>query len=167
MSKLHVTAAALAVVAVVAAHAEPDAGALTRQQVVAELEQARTAGTLHAFIGEDSGSFHLSRTAATGGAPRAQVLAALRDARADGTLGAMSGEDSGSFHLARTESVGALTRAEVRAAVEAARASGELHAMSGEDSGAFYMTHRAARTEAPSAYAGAAGERDVVAKRAR
>ncbi|MCU0967323.1 MAG: hypothetical protein MUF03_00655 [Rubrivivax sp.] len=73
-----------------------------------------------ALIGEDSGSFLLSRQRAGPGVERAAVVAELDRARASGELGVWIGEDSGSFHLSardggtRTAASGAATLASAR-----------------------------------------------------
>lgn len=110
-----------------------------------------------AFIGEDSGSFYLSRKIAASSRPRADVQAELAAARARGDAAAMVGEDSGSFALARVAPTSGLSRADVRAEVMRARANGELGAMTGEDSGSFHM----ARVQSPDAAPQTLARRDA------
>lgn len=74
---------------------------LTRAEVVAARDAARTAGDLHVLHGEDSGSFRLARAAVPSTLTRAEVRAEVLVARSERTLGALTGEDSGSFALAR------------------------------------------------------------------
>jgi hypothetical protein len=104
----HLIAAAVLSAFVAAAQADditPDpyrdmASTLTRAEVVAARDAARTAGDLHVLHGEDSGSFHLARAAVPSTLTRAEVLAGVLAARGEGSLGALTGEDSGSFALA-------------------------------------------------------------------
>jgi hypothetical protein len=125
-----------------AALAQQDAPALSRAQVVAELDAARAAGQLGIMTGEDSGSFYLARQSTPSGVARADVIAETTAAVAAGQLGAMTGEDSGSFYLASHSTPGTKTRAEVVAEMQAARAAGELGVMTGEDSGSFYLSQQ-------------------------
>ena len=98
-----------------------------------------SAAAAQAFIGEDSGSFYLSRKIAASSRPRADVQAELAAARTRGDAATWIGEDSGSFALGRMASTGDLSRADVRAEVMRARERGELGAMTGEDSGSFHL----------------------------
>jgi Domain of unknown function (DUF4148) len=54
-----------------------------------------------AFIGEDSGSFELSRQPWVSTRTRAEVVAELQAAQRRGEVAALTCEDSGSSHLAR------------------------------------------------------------------
>jgi hypothetical protein len=133
--------AALGLVAGVAL-AQQDAPALSRAQVVAELDAARAAGQLGIMNGEDSGSFYLARQSTPSHVTRAEVVAEMQAARAAGQLGVMSGEDSGSFYLASYRTPSTRTRGEVIAEMQAARAAGQLGVMTGEDSGSFYLSQQ-------------------------
>jgi hypothetical protein len=124
--------------------AQQDAPALSRAQVVAELDAARSAGLLGITSGEDSGSFYLARQSMPSGVTRADVVAETQAARAAGQMGVLAGEDSGSFYLASHATPGTRTRAEVVAELQAARSSGQLGVMTGEDSGSFYLSQQTA-----------------------
>lgn len=69
----------------------------SRDEVVAELQAARSSGELEALIGEDSGSAWLALRAEPSTLSRQAVLADVRAALARGDLYALIGEDSGSI----------------------------------------------------------------------
>lgn len=107
--QLHITTIGIAVgIAFGAvASAEPEPGGKSRQQVVAEMDQARASDSLHAFHGEDSGAFHLARIAPAGSLARTEVQDQVRAARSSGELNALTGEDSGSSYQAQAWARGA------------------------------------------------------------
>jgi|GEM_PF-2200144 len=90
------------------AAASDSTGAKSRAEVVAELNAARSSGELAAWVGEDSGSFYLSRQGVVSTTSRRQVLADVVAARRSGNLEWMYREDSGSYVLSGTpEAAGA------------------------------------------------------------
>jgi hypothetical protein len=147
MSKItRLTAAAAAALftttgAALAAEASP----VTRADVVAELDTARSSGELAAMAGEDSGSIWLAnqdqRVAAGSGSGTSALRTASTRAQPQGCGGAMFAEDSGSFCLALQPSTSRVTRAQVRAELLQARASGVMHAMLAEDSGSMLLSN--------------------------
>ena len=76
-----------------------------------------------AFIGEDSGSFHLSRQPWTSTRTRAEVVAELRAAQQRGEVAALTCEDSGSAYLARNGRVGATPQVYAGPSIGAERAA--------------------------------------------
>lgn len=84
------------------AAADDSAEARSRANVVTELNAARSSGELAAWVGEDSGSFFLSRQGGSSMVSRGQVVADVMAARRSGGLEWMYGEDSGSFVLSGT-----------------------------------------------------------------
>jgi hypothetical protein len=116
--------------------------AVSREQVIAERDAARSSGWIQAFTGEDSGSAYLSAQGFTSSRTRDQAMAEVAAARASGELGATVGEDSGAFFLASQSFTPMLSRAQVQQDVIAARAAGELGVMTGEDSGSFHMARQ-------------------------
>ena len=95
-------AVGLGLSAVGAAAADGSAGPKSRADVVTELNAARSSGELAALVGEDGGSFYLSRQGGISTVTRQQVLADVVAARRSGNLDWMYGEDSGSFVLSGT-----------------------------------------------------------------
>jgi hypothetical protein len=143
MTTSRLTLAALAAFSSICTLAGASAQAQTdsprsRAEVIAEVHAARAAGTLGAYSGEDSGSFHLSRQAGTS-RPRAEVVAELTAFRESGAMAAQVPEDQ---FFASQGSPSTLTRAEVVAELTAARAAGELGVLHGEDSGSFHIAQR-------------------------
>jgi Domain of unknown function (DUF4148) len=61
----------------------------------------RGSGASNPYIGEDSGSIHLSRQPWASTRTRAEVVAELKAAQQRGEVAAMTCEDSGSAYLAR------------------------------------------------------------------
>jgi hypothetical protein len=68
---------------------------------------AHAVGEANAYLGEDSGSFHLSRQPWVSTRTRAEVLAELKVAQQRGEVAALTCEDSGSSHFARHGQTGA------------------------------------------------------------
>ena len=103
MSKFATLAAAIAIglAAAGTAHAQDVATPKSRADAIAELDAARSSGELDALVGEDSGSFFLSRRVAPSRLSRDEVRAAVQTANARGELTGMYGEDSGSALLNR------------------------------------------------------------------
>ena len=85
-----------------AAAADDSARPKSRADVVTELNAARSSGELAAWVGEDSGSFDLSRQGGISTVSRRLVLADVIAERRSGRLEWMYGEDSGSFVLSGT-----------------------------------------------------------------
>jgi hypothetical protein len=75
------------------------------------LSGVASAGTSNVYIGEDSGSFHLSSQPWTSTRTRAEVVAELQAAQQRGEVAAMTCEDSGSSYLARRGQMGAAAMA--------------------------------------------------------
>ena len=109
MKKLAYLAAAVALGfgAVGTATADETAVPKTRAVVVAELNAARHSGELTAMVGEDSGSFYLSRQTSRSGLSRGQVRAHVVAPHRSNNLEWMYGEDSGSFVLSGTPAAAA------------------------------------------------------------
>jgi hypothetical protein len=152
MTTSRLTLAALAAFSSICTLAGASAQAQTdsprsRAEVIAEVHAARAAGTLGAYAGEDSGSFHLSQQAGTS-RPRSEVVAELTQYRESGAMALDLAEEAGIVPWGSRLPASTLARAEVQAEVVAARASGELGAYAGEDSGSFRL---AARGHAPAA----------------
>ena len=72
----------------------------TRADVGAELDAARAIGELHAFTGEDSGSFWLAQQPQLSTLARHAVRAEVLAARALGQLHMVAGEASGEMYVA-------------------------------------------------------------------
>ena len=117
--------------------AQPHEGAYTRDEVRAELAQARASGEM--ANSEDSSRF-INQYDSTGPAmTRHQVRDELEIAKMDGSFDRMNRDDSMTYLNAEQGRSGK-TRAEVRAEFDQARRSGELAAMNSEDSSR--MAHR-------------------------
>jgi hypothetical protein len=139
-TQLSAVVAAVLLVNVGAARAS-DAAPVTRADVIAELDAARSSGELAGMAGEDSGSIWLSRQAQERERTAQRTAPLQRSARAApqgvGCSNAMLSEDSGSFCLAALPNTSTLTRAQVVAELLQARDSGMLQATLGEDSGSM------------------------------
>ncbi len=125
------SATATAVILLSANAAFADTG-LTREQVTAELAQARATGALAAMNSDDPEHFMQAPVAAKA-TSRAQVVADLKQARATGETAAMNSEDSGKFLQNNTQVAGAKTRAQVIAELRASQADGTLALLHSED----------------------------------
>jgi hypothetical protein len=99
----------LFVIAIAAGLALPTAALADAGRDVAagDTHAARGGSGSNAYIGEDSGSFHLSRQPWTSTRTRAEVVAELKVAQQRGEVAAMHCEDSGSGHLASNGQTGA------------------------------------------------------------
>ncbi|NWG74118.1 MAG: hypothetical protein HXY24_05860 [Rubrivivax sp.] len=98
-----------------------------------------------ALIGEDSGSFYLSRLTPSSSLTRADVIAASQAAWRSGEAAALIAEDSGSAYFASLPLGPGLDRDVVVAELDHARSTGELGAYVGEDSGSAWLAqHRPA-----------------------
>ena len=91
--------------------------------IAASADAGRDSGGSNAYIGEDSGSFHLSRQPWTSTRTRAEVVAELKMAQQRGEVEAMHCEDSGSGHLARNGQAGATAQVSAGPNVAAERTS--------------------------------------------
>jgi hypothetical protein len=109
--------------------------ATAQAQQVIVIEGQREAVDPSALIGEDSGSFYLSRQ--TAAAP--SRAAAPAETRSTAMSAALVGEDSGSAYMASLPLGPGMDRAEVVAELDQARASGQLAALVGEDSGSAWL----------------------------
>jgi Domain of unknown function (DUF4148) len=98
------------------------ADGLSREQVVAELVRARTAGELVAQQSENPDAFGRALIATGSTTSRATVQAELQRARNAGELRSRDAESS----TVPSAAVSTKTRAEVRAELQQARARGEL-----------------------------------------
>ncbi|HEX2009361.1 MAG TPA: DUF4148 domain-containing protein [Roseateles sp.] len=124
MKKL--TVIALSLIAAGAAMAD----GLSRQQVVAELQRARSAGELTQWQSENPEAFGRATVAGGSQTSRAAVLADLKQARANGELERVDSESYGpSVAFTSTKS-----RSEVLAELQRARANGELQLRNGDHS---------------------------------
>jgi hypothetical protein len=104
------------------------------QQVIV-IEGQREVADPSALIGEDSGSFHLSRqSAATPG-----MGAVPTDARRSAMSDALVREDSGAAYFASLPLGPGVDRIVVVAELDQARASGQLAALVSEDSGSAWL----------------------------
>jgi hypothetical protein len=124
--------------------------ATAQAQQVIEIEGQRHEVDPSAMIGEDSGSFYLSRKSETW-ASRSTTSPAAR--RTDMSM-ALIGEDSGSAYFASLPMGPGVDRQIVVAALDEARASGELAAMVSEDSGSAWLSRRPVTTVTASIDAG-------------
>ncbi len=123
------------------------AAAAAHAQMTIVIEGSRSIDPA-ALLGEDSGSFYLSRQAAASSLTRADVIAASQAAWASGEAAALVGEDSGAAYFASLPLGPGLDRAVVVAELDHARATGELGAFVGEDSGSAYLSRQAASSVA-------------------
>lgn len=119
------------------------AAAAAQAQMTIVVEGSRTVDPA-ALVGEDSGSFYLSRQAAASSLTRADVIAASQAAWASGEAAALAGEDSGSAYFASLPLGPGLDRGVVVAELDHARSSGELGAYVGEDSGSAWLAQHPA-----------------------
>lgn len=118
MKKL--TLIALSLIAASAAMAD----GLSREQVIAELQQARAQGTLELMHSENPGAFGRAIIGTPSTVSRAEVLAQLKQARDSGALERRSRE---SYEpVITTNGASGKTRAQVLAELQQARANGEL-----------------------------------------
>ena len=109
--------------------------ATAQAQQVIVIEGQREAVDPSALIGEDSGSFHLSRqSAATPGMGTAPT-----DARRSAMTDALVREDSGAAYFASLPLGPGVDRIVVVADLDQARASGQLAALVSEDSGSAWL----------------------------
>lgn len=113
--------------------------ATAQAQQVIVVEGQRVVVDPSALIGEDSGSFYMSRQNAT-----LRTSAPTADERPSAMSIALVGEDSGAAYFASLPLGPGLDRAVVVAELDQARASGELAALVSEDSGSAWL----ARTRA-------------------
>jgi hypothetical protein len=102
------------------------------------------------LVGEDSGSFYLSRQLTTSTRQRADVVATMAQPEARREAAALVGEDSGSMYYASLPLGPGVDRAVVVAELDRARASGELGALVGEDSGSAWLSHHMSATATAS-----------------
>jgi hypothetical protein len=124
--------------------------ATAQAQQVIHIEGQRYDVDPSAMIGEDSGSFYLSRKSETWASRSTTSPAAQRSDLST----ALIGEDSGSSYLASLPMGPGLDRKVVVAALDEARASGELAALVSEDSGSYWLSHRPAAMATASIDAG-------------
>jgi hypothetical protein len=117
MKKL--TVIALSLIAAGAAMAD----GLSREQVIAELQQARAQGTLEQMHSENPSAFGRAVIGAPSTVSRAEVLAQLKQARDSGALERYSRE---SYAPVINTGASSKTRAQVLAELRQARANGEL-----------------------------------------
>ena len=92
-----------------------------------------------ALIGEDTGSFQLSRQSAA----TFRIGAATTEPRRSAMTDAVLGEDSGSAYFASLPLGPGMDRAAVVAELDQARASGQLAALVCEDSGSAWLARTA------------------------
>ena len=130
MKTLTVFAAALLSAGVLFADGASADTSKTREQVIAELQQARASGELAALNSEDSANFLQNKTVST--KTRAQVLAELQEAQKSGELAALNSEDSSNF-LRSNQPASTKTRVQVMAELKQAQKSGELAALNSDD----------------------------------
>jgi hypothetical protein len=116
--------------------------ATVQAQQVIHVEGQRYEVDPSAMIGEDSGSFYLSRKSDTW-ASRSTTSPA---ARHSDLSTALISEDSGSSYFASLPMGPGVDRSVVVAALDQARASGELAALVSEDSGSAWLARRPAAT---------------------
>jgi hypothetical protein len=124
--------------------------ATAQAQQVILIEGQRYEVDPSAMIGEDSGSFYLSRKSETWASRSTTSPAAQRSDLST----ALIGEDSGSSYLASLPMGPGLDRSVVVAALDQARASGELAALVSEDSGSVWLSRRPAATTMASVETG-------------
>lgn len=125
MKKL--TVIALTLLAAGAAMADGGASAaLSREQVIAELQRARAAGEMDHLDSEIGYTPQLAVSTKT----RAEVVAELQRARAAGEMDQL---DSEGGYVPKITTASTTTRAQVLAELERARASGELELINSED----------------------------------
>ena len=111
--------------------------ATAQAQQVVLIEGQRDVVDPSALIGEDSGSFHLSRQTEAMPAPGLAPTDARRSALTD----ALVREDSGAAYFASLPLGPGVDRAVVVADLDQARASGQLAALVSEDSGSAWLAH--------------------------
>lgn len=109
--------------------------ATAQAQQVVVIEGQREVVDPSALIGEDSGSFHLSRQAAA--APSMGTVPT--DARRSAMTDALVREDSGAAYFASLPLGPGVDRIVVVADLDQARASGQLAALVSEDSGSAWL----------------------------
>lgn len=119
------------------------AAAAAQAQTSIVVEGSRTVDPT-ALVGEDSGSFYLSRQASVSSLTRADVIAASQVAWRSGEAAALVAEDSGSAYFGSIPLGPGLDREVVVAELDRARATGELGAFVAEDSGSAYLAQRRA-----------------------
>jgi hypothetical protein len=110
--------------------------ATAQAQQVIVIEGQREVVDPSALIGEDSGSFYMSRQAAS-----LRMGAASTDARPGAMTTALVSEDSGSAYFAGLPLGPGVDRAVVVAELNEARSSGQLAALVSEDSGSAWLAH--------------------------
>jgi hypothetical protein len=111
--------------------------ATAQAQQVIVIQGQREVVDASVLVGEDSGSFYLSRQSA---APRMSAMAT--DTRPHAMTSALLSEDSGSAYFASLPLGPGVERAAVVAELDRARVTGQLAALVGEDSGSAWLARR-------------------------